>query len=89
MATFNNFLDDLAARLSEALAASPAKDIEKNTRAMLASFFSRLDLVTREEFDVQVQLLERARERILKLEARLTALEREQQPPRGTPSPDA
>ena len=85
MATFN-FFDELAARVSEVMAASPAKDIEKNMRAMLASFFSRLDLVTREEFDVQVQLLERARERLVQLEARLAELERK---PRGTPSTDA
>ena len=85
MATFN-FFDELAARVSEVMAASPGKDIEKNMRAMLASFFSRLDLVTREEFDVQVQLLERARERLVQLEARLAELERK---PRGTPSTDA
>ena len=85
MATFN-FFDELAARISEVMAASPAKDIEKNMRAMLASFFSRLDLVTREEFDVQVQLLERARERLVQLEARLAEIERK---PRGTPSTDA
>ena len=75
MAT-SNFFDDLSARISEVLAASPAKDLEKNLRATLAAFFSRLDLVTREEFDVQAALLERARERLAQLEARLAELEK-------------
>jgi BMFP domain-containing protein YqiC len=74
MATSNIF-DDIAARISEALAASPAKDVEKNLRATLAAFFSRLELVTREEFDVQATLLERARERLAQLEARIAELE--------------
>ena len=47
----HRILDDLGARISEVLAASPAKDIEKNLRGMLSGAFSRLDLVTREEFD--------------------------------------
>jgi len=75
MATSNLF-DDISARISEILAASPAKDLEKNLRATLTAFFSRLDLVTREEFDVQVALLERARERLAQLEARIAELEK-------------
>ncbi|HMV05494.1 MAG TPA: accessory factor UbiK family protein, partial [Accumulibacter sp.] len=46
-------IEQLGARLSSLLANSPAADVEKNARALLASFFSRLDLVSREEFDVQ------------------------------------
>ncbi len=69
-------LDDVMARVSEVLSASPAKDIEKNLRAALAALFSRLDLVTREEFDVQMALLENARERLAQLEARLAQLEK-------------
>jgi BMFP domain-containing protein YqiC len=69
-------LNDVTARISQVLAASPAKDLEKNLRATLSAFFSRLDLVTREEFDVQAQLLERARTRMAELEARLAELER-------------
>jgi BMFP domain-containing protein YqiC len=49
----------LAARLSALIAASPAADIEKNARALLASFFTKLDLVSREEFDIQTQVLQR------------------------------
>ena len=49
-------LDEIAAKLSDAVANSPLKDFEKNARALLAQGFSKLDLVTREEFDVQTQL---------------------------------
>jgi BMFP domain-containing protein YqiC len=75
MATSNLF-DDIAARISEVLAASPAKDVEKNVRAMLGAFFNRLDLVTREELDVQRALLERAQEKLKLLEARIAELEK-------------
>jgi BMFP domain-containing protein YqiC len=71
-----NFLDDISARLSELLATSPAQDIEKNVRALVRSALGRLDLVTREEFDVQAKLLARAREQLAALEARLAELER-------------
>jgi BMFP domain-containing protein YqiC len=69
------FLDDLAAKISALLAATPAKDLERNMRAMLTGAFARLDLVTREEFDVQRELLSRTRERLVLLEARIAELE--------------
>lgn len=68
-------IDDLAARLGRAFEASPAKDVEKNVKALLKSGLSRLDLVTREEFDLQVEVLKRTREKIEALEARVAALE--------------
>lgn len=70
------FFDELNARLSELFAASPAKDVEKNLRLMLGSFLSRLDLVTREEFDIQAKVLARTREKLDALEARVAELER-------------
>lgn len=69
------FFEDMSAKLNEAVANSPAKDFEKNARALLAQGFSRLDLVTREEFDVQAQVLARAREQLTALEARVAELE--------------
>lgn len=72
----NRIFDDISARVSEVLAKSPAKDIEKNVRGMLSGAFSRLDLVTREEFDVQAKLLARTREKLVALEARVSELER-------------
>jgi len=71
----NRLFEELSGRISALLAQSPAKDAEKNLRALLASFFARLELVTREEFDVQARLLARAREQINVLETRVAELE--------------
>ncbi|MGH8802064.1 MAG: accessory factor UbiK family protein [Casimicrobiaceae bacterium] len=68
-------IDDLAAKLGRAFEASPAKDAEKNVKALLKSGLSRLDLVTREEFDRQVAVLKHTREKVEALEARVAALE--------------
>ena len=68
-------LGDLSARLADFAASNPAKDLEKNFRGMLSAAFARMDLVTREEYDVQVQVLARAREKLAQLEARLAELE--------------
>ncbi len=70
------FIEEIQARVSEIFASSPAKDIEKNMRAMLAGAFSRLNLVTREEFDVQAKVLARAREKLSEFEARVADLEK-------------
>ena len=69
------FLDEISAKLNEILANSPAKDFEKNARALLAQGFAKLDLVTREEFDVQTQLLAKVQAKLAVLEARVAALE--------------
>jgi ubiquinone biosynthesis accessory factor UbiK len=69
------FLSDLSARLAELANANPAKDLEKNFRGMLSSAFARMELVSREEYDVQTQVLARAREKLLALEARVAQLE--------------
>ena len=68
-------LDELGAKIREVMADSPARDIEKNLRAILTAAFARLDLVTREEFDIQSEVLARAREKLAQLEARLAELE--------------
>jgi BMFP domain-containing protein YqiC len=68
-------LDDLSARISEFLAASPAKNVEKNLQALLSAAFAKLDLATRAELDVQAKLLARAREKLSELEARVVELE--------------
>ncbi len=71
-------LDEIGSKVSELLASSPAKDLEKNARALLASGFSKLDLVTREEFEVQREVLARTREKLAELEHRVARLEAEQ-----------
>lgn len=68
-------LDEMSARVSSLLAATPAGDVEKNMRAALAGLFAKLDLVTREEFDVQREVLLRTREKLAALEARVNELE--------------
>lgn len=70
-----NIFDELSAKLNAAVANSPARDFEKNARVLLAQGFAKLDLVTREEFDVQTQLLAQAREQMAVLEVRIAALE--------------
>jgi BMFP domain-containing protein YqiC len=70
-----NFFDDLQSKISQALENSPAKDIEKNVKAMLSQGFSKLDLVTREEFDVQTQILAKTRAKLEALETRVAELE--------------
>ncbi|HET7832534.1 MAG TPA: accessory factor UbiK family protein [Gallionella sp.] len=73
--------DDISTKLSEAVKNSPAADIEKNVRAMLTQGFSKLDLVTREEFDIQAQVLARTRELLTALELRVAELEAQRKQP--------
>jgi len=70
-----NVIDEINAKVSEVLQNSPAKDIEKNIRVLLSGAFSRLDLVTRDEFDVQQEVLQRTREKLILLEAKVAELE--------------
>jgi BMFP domain-containing protein YqiC len=69
-------LNDLNERMRHVFEKSPAADLERNLQAMLISLFARLDLVTREEFDVQRQVLLRTREKLARMEAQVAELER-------------
>lgn len=72
------FIDDLARRLSAAVPESLSaarRDLEANFKAVLQSGLARLDLVTRQEFDVQAGVLRRTREKLEALDARLAAFE--------------
>jgi BMFP domain-containing protein YqiC len=73
-------LDDISARVAAAMASSPVRDTEKNVRVLLRGALERLDLVSREEFDIQVALLARTREKFDALEARLAAGESAAEP---------
>lgn len=68
-------LDEIGAKLAEVMARSPVRDVEKNVRAVMASLVDRFELVTREDFDVQKRVLERAYAQIAELEARVSELE--------------
>ena len=67
--------EEINERVRAVLAQSPAADIEKNMRAVLQNMLGRLDLVTREEFDVQREVLARTRQKLAELEARVAELE--------------
>jgi BMFP domain-containing protein YqiC len=71
----NNFFNDLQDKINQAIDSSPAKDIERNVKAMMTQGFSKLDLVTREEFDIQAQVLAKTRAKLEALELRLAELE--------------
>lgn len=73
-------LDEMSTRVSSLLANTPAGDVEKNLRAALTTLFARLDLVTREEFDVQREVLARTRAKLQALEERVARLERSKVP---------
>lgn len=80
----NKLFEDIDRRMRDVLARSPAADLEKNLRALLQSAFARLDLVTREEFDVQREVLARTRAKLAELEAKLAELEGTRDGGRGT-----
>ncbi len=67
--------EEVSSRIAAVMAASPMGDVEKNARSLLASFFAKLDLVTREEFDVQREVLTRTCEKLVALEKRVAELE--------------
>lgn len=69
--TPQSLLAELQQRVSELFRNSPAVDVERNLKAMLAQTFQRIDLVTRDEFDTQLERLSRLQERIASLEQRL------------------
>lgn len=68
-------LDELAKRIGRAIEASPAKDVEKNVKALLQGGLAKLDVVPRAEFDVQAKVLARTREKLEALERRVAELE--------------
>ena len=74
--TSQNLFEEIDRKMKDILARGPAADLEKNLRALLASAFGRLDLVTREEFDVQREVLARTRARLQEPEAKLSELEK-------------
>jgi len=67
--------EELNERVGEALRNSPVQDLERNLRALLAAWLDRLDVVLREDFEVQKKLLERAQAKLADLERRIAELE--------------
>jgi BMFP domain-containing protein YqiC len=82
------FIDDLARRLAAAVPPglnALRRDLEDNFKAVLQSGLTRLDLVSRQEFDVQAAVLRRTRDKLEALEARLATLENGQKPAADKP----
>ena len=71
----SNFFSALQGKITQALESGPAKDIERNVKAAMTSGFAKLDLVTREEFDIQAQVLAKPRAKLEALELRVIELE--------------
>jgi BMFP domain-containing protein YqiC len=68
-------IDEISRRVQELIANTPIEDVQKNMRALMSGWFARLDLVTREEFDVQQAVLQRTREKLTSMERRVAELE--------------
>ena len=75
-----SILNEIQTKIGQVLQRSPAKDLEKNLKTMLSSGFGKLDLLTREEFDIQAQVLARTRAKLEALEARVAELEARNKP---------
>lgn len=88
MTQAKDWFEDLQRNLSDLIARSPAADLERNVKAMMGQAFSRMDLVTREELDVQAQLLQRALTRIAALEARLDVQQASSAPAAAPAAPE-
>ena len=69
---------DMQNKVGDAIRNSPAQEIEKNVRAMMNQGFQKMDLVTREEFELQTKVLAKTREKLEVLEAKVAALEKTQ-----------
>ena len=67
--------EDLSRKIKETLSNSPIRDFEHNIRALLQSTFTKMELVSREEFDVQTEVLKRTRQKLEELEKKLSEIE--------------
>lgn len=74
----NHKINEISNKIKEVVASSPLADVEKNLNALLKSAFTKMELVTREEFEVQAEVLRHTREKLDLLEAKLAELERQQ-----------
>lgn len=75
MQKMQTIANDMQNKVGDAIRQSPAKDMEKNVRSLMTQGFQKLDLVTREEFDLQTQVLAKTRAKLEELEAKVNVLE--------------
>ncbi len=76
MEKMQTIANDMQTKVGDAIRQSPAKDLEKNVRGLMTQGFQKLDLVTREGFDLQTQVLAKTRAKLEELEAKVSALEK-------------
>ncbi len=72
---FQTMAEEVQKKVADAVKDSPAKDLEKNVKGLMSQGFQKMDLITRKEFDIQVQVLAKTREKLEALEAKLALLE--------------
>lgn len=70
-----NKINEISNKIKEMVSSSPLGDVEKNMDALLKSIFTKMELVTREEFDVQAEVLRKTRQKLELLESKLAELE--------------
>ena len=68
-------INEISSKINEMIKSSPLADVEKNINALIKGAFTKMELVSREEFDVQTEVLNNAREKLVLLEAKLAELE--------------
>jgi BMFP domain-containing protein YqiC len=68
-------INEISNKINEMIKSSPLADVEKNINALIQGVFTKMELVSREEFDVQAEVLRNTREKLVKLEASLVELE--------------
>ncbi len=71
----NEKLKEMSNKIREIVNDSPLPDLEKNIDALLKGMFTKMELVTREEFDVQTEVLKRTRQKLEELEKKLSEIE--------------
>jgi BMFP domain-containing protein YqiC len=71
----NAWFEEFQKNVSDLIARSPAADIERNVKAFMGQAFNKMDLITRDEFDIQVDMLKRVQERAAALEEQMQQLE--------------
>lgn len=89
MSSRNDIFSQIQQNISDLIANSPAADLEKNVKAFMGQTFNRMDLLTRDEFDTQIALLERALARVSALEQRVQELETKLAAQQTTPASDS
>jgi BMFP domain-containing protein YqiC len=70
-----NKVTEISNKIKELIGSSPVADLDKNIHALIKGVFTKMELVTREEFDVQAEVLRNTREKLAKLEVQLAELE--------------